>query len=57
MPEQEAIVDALKTVIDPELNVNVVDLGLVYTIQSREDGGRRRDDSDDPRLSRRPGDP
>ena len=37
MPEQEAIVDALRTVMDPELNVNVVDLGLVYTIQSRED--------------------
>src|SRR6185312_5400945 len=37
MPEQDAIVDALRTVMDPELNVNVVDLGLVYTIQSRED--------------------
>lgn len=33
--EQEVIVEALKTVIDPELNVNVVDLGLVYTIQTR----------------------
>jgi metal-sulfur cluster biosynthetic enzyme len=37
MPDQDTIVDALKTVMDPELNVNVVDLGLVYTIQSRED--------------------
>ncbi len=37
MPDQDAIVDALKTVMDPELNVNVVDLGLVYTIQTRED--------------------
>jgi metal-sulfur cluster biosynthetic enzyme len=37
MPDHETLVDALKTVIDPELNVNVVDLGLVYTIQSRED--------------------
>ncbi len=37
MPDQETLVDALKTVIDPELNVNVVDLGLVYTIQSRDD--------------------
>ena len=37
MPEQETIVGALRTVMDPELNVNVVDLGLVYSIQSRED--------------------
>ena len=36
MPEQETILDALKTVKDPELNVNIVDLGLVYTIQTRE---------------------
>ena len=37
MPEQDAILDALRTVMDPELNVNIVDLGLIYTIQSRED--------------------
>ncbi len=37
MPEQDAIVDALRGVLDPELNVNIVDLGLVYTVQSRED--------------------
>jgi metal-sulfur cluster biosynthetic enzyme len=37
MPDQDTIVEALRTVMDPELNVNVVDLGLVYTIQSRED--------------------
>jgi len=37
MPEQEEILSALRTVKDPELNVNVVDLGLVYTIQSKED--------------------
>lgn len=36
MPEQEVIVSALKTVLDPELNVNIVDLGLIYTIQTRE---------------------
>ena len=35
MPDQDAILEALRTVKDPELNVNVVDLGLVYTIQSR----------------------
>lgn len=37
MADQEAILDALRTVKDPELAVNVVDLGLVYTIQSRDE--------------------
>ena len=27
----------MRTVKDPELNVNIVDLGLVYTIQAKED--------------------
>lgn len=37
MPEQETILEALRTVKDPELNVNVVELGLVYTIQTHDD--------------------
>lgn len=37
MDSQEAILDALRTVKDPELNLNVVDLGLVYSIQSHDD--------------------
>lgn len=37
MPEQDAIIEALKTVKDPELNLNIVDLGLIYTVQTRED--------------------
>jgi len=36
MADQEAILSALRTVKDPELNVNVVDLGLVYAVQTRE---------------------
>jgi len=36
MIDQESLVSALRTVKDPELNVNVVDLGLVYSIQTRE---------------------
>lgn len=37
MADQETLLDALRTVKDPELNVNVVDLGLVYTVQTRDD--------------------
>src|SRR5438067_4552698 len=37
MIDQETVLSALRTVKDPELNVNVVDLGLVYSIQSLED--------------------
>jgi metal-sulfur cluster biosynthetic enzyme len=37
MPDQDAILTALRTVKDPELNVNVVDLGLVYTVQNTDD--------------------
>jgi len=35
-PEQR-IEDALKTVVDPELGVNILDLGLVYGIDIGED--------------------
>ena len=37
MIDQDALVKALKTVFDPELNVNVVDLGLVYSIRAEDD--------------------
>ncbi len=37
MPDQEAILEALRTVQDPELHVNVVDLGLVYTVTPSDD--------------------
>jgi len=33
---QEEIYDALKTVYDPEIPVNVVDLGLIYEVQVAE---------------------
>ena len=36
---KESVVEALKTVYDPEIPVNVVDLGLVYDVQVNETGG------------------
>jgi FeS assembly SUF system protein len=32
------IVDALRSVFDPEIPVNIYDLGLIYAIDSRQDG-------------------
>jgi metal-sulfur cluster biosynthetic enzyme len=34
--DEATILNALKTVKDPEVGVNIVDLGLVYTIATRE---------------------
>ena len=37
-PSQEQIEDALAEVIDPELGVNIVDLGLLYGMRWDDDG-------------------
>ncbi len=38
MPTVEQVRDALRAVKDPELNLNVIDLGLVYEIEVGEGG-------------------
>ena len=35
---EEEIVDVLKTVYDPEIPVNIYDLGMIYKIDLQEDG-------------------
>ena len=35
---EERIVDVLKTVYDPEIPVNIYDLGLIYKIDVKDDG-------------------
>ncbi|MFB6125380.1 MAG: metal-sulfur cluster assembly factor [Halanaeroarchaeum sp.] len=37
MVDTEAVREALRDVYDPEIPVNIVDLGLIYEIEERED--------------------
>lgn len=38
MITKETVLEYLKEVIDPELNINIVDLGLIYDVDIKESG-------------------
>lgn len=40
---EEEIVDVLKTVYDPEIPVNIYDLGMIYKIDVQDDGSLEMD--------------
>ena len=44
---EERIVDVLKTVYDPEIPVNIYDLGMIYKIDVQEDASVDHTDPDD----------
>ena len=36
--DREAVIDAVRTVYDPEIPVNIYELGLIYKLQIEDDG-------------------
>ncbi|MGH2589698.1 MAG: metal-sulfur cluster assembly factor [Actinomycetota bacterium] len=37
-PSEQQVLEALKSVVDPELGINIVDLGLVYEVDIHDGG-------------------
>lgn len=38
LPSQQDVIDVLKTIFDPEIPVDIYELGLIYEIVVKEDG-------------------
>lgn len=37
LPSEEQVMEALKTVVDPEIHIDIVNLGLIYGIEKNEE--------------------
>jgi len=40
LPNKEEVFEALRPIVDPELNLSIVDLGLIYDSEADEDNKR-----------------
>jgi len=40
LPNKEEVLEALLPVVDPEMNISIVDLGLIYDVEADEDNDR-----------------
>jgi FeS assembly SUF system protein len=40
-PTEDALIEAIATVYDPEIPVNIYELGLIYTVEIADDGAVR----------------
>ena len=40
MPNKEEVLEAIQPVTDPEMNISIVDLGLIYDVEADEDEGK-----------------
>ena len=40
LPNREEVLEALHPVVDPEMNISIVDLGLIYDVEADEDNQR-----------------
>lgn len=40
MPTEHEVFDALKPIMDPELNLSIVELGLIYGVKVEQEGKR-----------------
>jgi FeS assembly SUF system protein len=39
LPSEEQLIEAIATVFDPEIPVNIYELGLIYAVEINDDGG------------------